>query len=301
MDSQSGRIVVGYDGSEPAGVALDWAATEAERRGLPLTLLTVLDYFQTMPGTVGVTPWPALNEEILGRVAAEGARRARKNAQNIDIASIAALGQVARILIEAGHDAEFITVGTRGHGELTGAMVGSVSIAVSAHARCPVVVVRGDSSLPPGPHRPIVVGIDESPGAEAALRFAADTAAGAGARLIVVSAYQPAVLQVWTGVLLNAVTTEMNPGDNLDARTAAEKVVARAARIARTQYPGLEVSEQVLQGSPAGVIAATTYQAGLAVVGSRGRGGFSGLLLGSVSRRLLHTALCPVAVVRGTA
>jgi nucleotide-binding universal stress UspA family protein len=179
-------------------------------------------------------------------------------------------------------------------------MLGSVSLAVSTHATCPTIVVRGDSSQLPGPQRPVVVGVDDSPGADAALRFAADLAAQTGARLIVVSGYQPALLQVWNGMTSISLDPQPDTGYVADSRCVAEKVVAVAAQTARNTHPGLEVTEQVRQGPAAAVIAATTYRAGLAVVGSRGRGGFSGLLVGSVSHRVLHTALCPVAVVRQT-
>jgi nucleotide-binding universal stress UspA family protein len=225
--------------------------------------------------------------------------RARKNADSIEITALTALGQAAKTLIDASHDADLVVVGTRGHSDLTVAMLGSVSVALSAHAYCPVVV-RGDSTVAPGPHRPVVVGVDDSPGAQAALRFAAGTAAAADARLIVVCGYQPALLQVWTGIISTTVDSEPDPGYVADGRTVAEKVATAAAQVARTSYPGLDVTEQVRQGGAAGVIATATYQAGLAVVGSRGRGGFTGLLLGSVSHRILHTARCPVAVVRAS-
>ena len=300
MSSQTGRIVVGYDGSEAAGAALDWAAAEAQRRGLSLTVLHAMDYIEVTPGSTGVTsPLPDLRPEVIGRIAAEGAARARKNADTIEITATTEIGHPARTLIEAAHDARLVVVGTRGHGDLAGVLLGSVSIAVSAHARCPTVVVRGDSSLLPGPYRPVVVGVDDSPGADSALRFAADTAASTGARLIVVSGYHPALLQVWTGIVSATVDTQPDPGYVADGRLVAEKVAAAAARVARTTHPELVVIEQVGQGPAAGVITAATYQAGLAVVGSRGRGGFAGLLLGSVSHRVLHSALCPVAVVRG--
>jgi nucleotide-binding universal stress UspA family protein len=263
-------------------------------------VLHVINYVEATPAPIGASPWPDLSDEIIGRVAAEGVARARKNADSIDITPAVEVGHAAHALIEAGHEADLVVVGNRGHSELTAAMAGSVSITVSAHARCPTVVVRGDSSLLPGPHRPVVVGVDESPGSQVALRFAADIAAETGARLIVASGYQPALLQVWTGIVSTTVDTQPDPGYVADGRAAAEKVAAAAARVARTTHPELTVVEQALQGPAAGVIAGCTYQAGLAVVGSRGRGGFSGLLLGSVSHRLLHSSLCPVAVVRGT-
>ncbi len=299
MQNQSGRIVVGYDGSEAAGAAVDWAAAQAQRCRSPLTVLHVIDYLEMTPGPFGVTGLPDVSEEMIGRVAADGMARARKNADSIDITPVSIFGQVAQTLIETAHDAELVVVGTRGHGDLTEAILGSVSLAVSAHARCPTVVVRGDSSLLPGPHRPVVVGVDDSRSAAAALSFAAQTAEDTGARLIVASGYHPALLQVWTGIIASAVDTQLDPGYVDDSRLAAEKVAADAARSARKAHPGLDVTEQVRQGPAAGVIAAATNHAGLAVVGTRGRGGFAGLLLGSVSHRLLHTALCPVAVVRG--
>jgi nucleotide-binding universal stress UspA family protein len=278
---------------------VDWAAAEAQRRGSPLTVLHVLDHVEMTPAPIGVNPWPEVSEEMIARVAVDGVARARKNAEHIDITPVSTFGQVAHTLIEAAHDADLIVVGTRGHGELAGAFLGSVSLAVSAHARCPTVVVRGDSGRLPGPHRPVVIGVDDSPGADVALHFAARMAADTGARLIVVSGYQAALLQVWTGIISTTVDTQPDPGYMDDSRIAAEKVVAGAARRARMAHPDLNVTEQVQHGPAAGAIAAVTYNAGLAVVGTRGRGGFAGLLLGSVSHRLLHTALCPVAVVGG--
>jgi nucleotide-binding universal stress UspA family protein len=299
MQSQAGRIVVGYDGSEAAGAAVDWAAAEAQRRRAPLTVMHVLDHVEMTPAPIGVTPWLDVSEEIIGRVATEGTARARKNADSIDVTPVTVFGHVAHTLVEAAHDADLVVVGTSTHGDLAGALLGSSSLALSAHARCPTVVVRGDSGLLPGPRRPVVVGVDDSPGAKAAQDFAAQTAADTGARLIVVCGYHPALLQVWTGIVSSTIDPQPDAGYLDDSRSAAEKVAVAAARAARTAHPGLEVTEQVRQGPTAGVIAGATYQAGLVVVGSRGRGGFKGLLLGSVSHRLLHTALCPVAVVRG--
>jgi nucleotide-binding universal stress UspA family protein len=296
-NTQARRIVVGYDGSEPAGAALDWAATEAHRRGSHLVVLHVLDHSQALPGPLRSTPWPNLGDELQKQITAEAQAWARKHDAVLEFSSVVEHGQAAHTLIEATNDAELLVLGTRGHSNVTGALLGSVSTAVSAHAHCPVVVIRGDSILPPGPHRPVVVGVDDSPGADTALCFAARTAAEARARLIVVSAYQPDLVQRLTGIESKVFDTESGRGYIAQARSLAERAAADAASDAVKLHPELDISQLVQPGAAAAVVGAATYQVGLAVVGRRGRGGFAELILGSTSHRLLQIALCPVAVV----
>jgi nucleotide-binding universal stress UspA family protein len=299
MLDQSGRIVVGYDGSESAGAAVDWAASEAERQGLPLTVLHVIDYTRVVPGPIRPQAWPEPTDEMIGQIADDGVARAQKHAVTVEVVPATELGHPAPLLIEASRQARLVVLGTRGHGPVAAAIVGSTAFAVSGQAHCPVVIVRGDSSHLPGPHRPVVVGVDDSPGADAALRHAAQVAAETHAPLIILSAHQPPPLLIWTRVVLStAETQEYRELDSL-LRTSADTVTAAAAGTAQELYPQLQISQQARQGSAAALIANADHRAGLLVVGARGRGGFAGLHLGSVGHRLIHSAGCPVAVVRG--
>jgi nucleotide-binding universal stress UspA family protein len=171
-----------------------------------------------------------------------------------------------------------------------------VAFAVSSHARCPVVVVRGDGTTVPGPDRPVVVGIDGSPAAAAALRFGARTAAETSAPLVLVGAWHPPAGDTWEA----AYWVTMTPGEGAGAAAerATQDVLDRARDVARDAHPGLEVRTEAIGGSAGRVLADASKGAGLVVVGARGRGGFSGLLLGSVSHAVIHRATCPVAVVR---
>jgi nucleotide-binding universal stress UspA family protein len=143
-----------------------------------------------------------------------------------------------------------------------------------------------------------VVGVDGSDHADAALLFAADVAAGTAAPLIVVSAYQPSAAQVAAGVVLNTVQTPGWSNLKVPALDAANEVTTGAIKTVLSVHPNLDVKEQVRQGRADGVLSTAAYGAGLLVVGSRGHGGFVGLLLGSVSQGAIHLSPCPVAVVR---
>jgi nucleotide-binding universal stress UspA family protein len=298
MKSQIGRIVVGYDGSEHSDAALEWAAAEAERRGRPLTVLHVLDYVSRIPSPMGPFGWPDVEDERVARTANSGADRARKIADILDVSAITRVARVPATLIEFSRDAELLVVGTRGHGDLAAAVLGSVAFAVGAHAQCPVVVVRGDSALP-GPGRPVVVGVDGSPNSDEAVRYGADVAAAAYAPLIVVSAFRTLTSEAWAEAY---VYLEAGGGPDFDtlARRSASAAAAAGARIAREAYPGMDVTEQVVEGLPAHALAKAADGAGLVVVGSRGHGGFVGLMLGSVSHALIHSAPCPVTIIHGT-
>jgi nucleotide-binding universal stress UspA family protein len=299
MQSQAGRIVVAYDGSEQSGAALDWAATEAQRRRRPLTVMHVLDYWSLVPGPVALAPWSNPKIATAGTTAREGAARAQKLAGSVDIETLTRVGRVSELLVGTSTDADLMVVGTRGHGDLVAAVLGSVAYAVTAHARCPVVVVRGDSTEPPGPDRPVVVGVDDSPGADAALQYGADIAAAAGATLSIVTVYRPLPTQDISGAVCFGYLPDdaAETGADTETRLIAQRVAAAAARKASARQPQLTVQTQTLVGTTVGQLTTAAHRGGLLVVGSRDRGGFAGLMLGSVGHSLIQAAPCPVAVV----
>ncbi len=297
MNGHSGRIVVGYDGSPPAGAALDWAATDAERRGLPLSVVHIVNDLN-LTSDVGTPVWADLTSDAVDTIAAEGVRRARKNATSVDVRGATHVDPAAYTLIRSSRDAVLLVVGTRGQGEAAGVLLGSVAFAVSGHAACPVVVVRGDADEPAGPRRPVVVGADGSLESDAAVQYAADIAAGASAPLTVVTAYRCTVAQVWAEASVYTLESQGGPTFGSIAQEAATTIVTAAAELAQTAQPGLEVRPLVVEGPIAEMLATAAVGGGLLVVGSRGRGGFAGLMLGSVSHRVIHSAPCPVAVVR---
>jgi len=292
-----GAVVVGYDGSEQAVAALRWAVAEARRRRTSLHVVYAADYPGLVPGPIGVNPWlPERAVAVAADVAVGGQDRARTLAPELTVTHRAEIGSAAGVLVEESADAALLVVGTRGHGDLAGLLLGSVAFAVSAHAHCPVAVVRGDGSAGPGAGRPVVVGVDGSKPAEAAAGVAASLAARDGAPLVVAAAWHPAAAETWEA----AYWTSVQPGQQLGeaARRAAQDVADEAARTARELHPGLEVGTEVVGGPADRVLADLSLDASLVVVGARGRGGFAGLVLGSVSHGVIHRSSCPVLVVR---
>ena len=178
-------------------------------------------------------------------------------------------------------------------------MLGSVAASTVVHAPCPVVVVRGDHPVSPGPQHPVVVGIDDSEPAAAALHQAADLAAGAHAPLRIVCARRPLPLDGWVRAYWRAVNPTRDPVEVSDE--AARVILGRARDDVHARQPGVAVRGVMAEGAPAGVLLAHARDAALVVVGARGRGNVAGLLLGSVSRGVVHGAKCPVMVVHAGA
>lgn len=287
----SERVVVGYDGSPGALQALEWAALEAQQRTARLRVLHAVDV------RGGIARTPALRaryaQMVGSRRAEEGAARAATLGGTPDDGDRAdpevRLGSPTGALLTASSRADLVVVGSRGRGSMAAAVLGSVAFAVTAGAQCPVVVVRGDAGLRPGAHRPVVVGVDGSPAAVPAVVFAAEAAARSRARLVVLSAWSP------------LEGTDAAPGDagvTAHLREAARVAGAEAAAAAREVEPGLEIEVWPVRGPADDALVASSSQAGLLVVGARGRGAVRGLLLGSVSHATVHRASCPVAVVR---
>lgn len=268
-----GQIVVGYDGSPEAQEALEWAADEARRERRPLRIVHV-----------GLGQGGA-------RALTEGEERARSAAPDVEITSSLELrDSVPGTLVDVSSDGRMLVVGARGLGGFAGLLLGSVSTAVAAHARCPVVVVRhrpNSSSVPLA--RPVVVGVDGSRTSISAVDLAFDLASRREAPLLAVHAWEmPALL---------GPTPAWTPEEIADRLVAEKALLAESLAGHSDRYPDVEVRSTVRLGGAAEVVLAASGDAQLVVLGSRGRGGFTGLLLGSVSHAVVHHATCPVAIV----
>ncbi|MHA6781780.1 universal stress protein [Pseudonocardia saturnea] len=182
--------------------------------------------------------------------------------------------------------AQVVVIGDRGLSRVEGLLAGSVSVALTTHATCPVVVVRGPDretvSLP------VVVGVDGSPTSESAVGFAYEAAASRRVGLVAVHVWSETVADAELAALLDQQAIE--DGEH---RLLAERLAGWAEK-----FPDVVVERVVTRDGPAHALLAQASRAQLVVVGSRGRGEFAGLVLGSVSNALLHRAPCPVAVAR---
>jgi nucleotide-binding universal stress UspA family protein len=292
-------VVVGYDATARSVAALDWASAYALHRGAALTVLFAREYPGYPAGAVGRAPAPpaaALVAEAT-KIAEEGADRARSRAGGLEVSASPVFDGAASALVDASQSAQLVVVGDRGRGTLPGLLLGSVARTVSTHARCPVAVVREGNVVAPGPEMPVVAGVDDSEASARALDFAAELAHGYDAPLVVLSAWQTPLRPPWAG----GERARARAGHEETQHMTTEGVVSGLVEGLRRDHPRLRVESSVREGHPATVLAEASRAAGLVVVGSRGRGGFTGLLLGSTSHNLVHTAACPVIVHRENA
>ena len=295
-------IVVGHDGTPTADLAVDWAAAAAAGTGETLTVHQIfpLDPAATfVPATPlgwvgGLTESRAVEPDLLPGVVRA---RAQLPADAV-VVGTHSLGNPASALIADSADARLVVIGSRGHGAVMSGLLGSTSYAVAAHAHCPVVVVRSphDGTPPPqpGPAHEVVVGLDDLATSGPALAMAAEVAARASAPLRIVHAlgmpHLEAVAYAYGALDYAHAESELRAWAEQQGSAAAERVSA--------DHPHLAVTVEVADGHPAHILALRSVGAGLVVVGSRGRGGFAGLLLGSVGHDLIHDAACAVMVVR---
>jgi nucleotide-binding universal stress UspA family protein len=201
------------------------------------------------------------------------------------------------MLVDESRRTDLMVLGTRGRGDFSATCLGSVSIAVAARAFCPVVILRSGMPADPGPAFPVVVGVDGSEWSAHALEVAADVAVQARAPLRVVNVCAGLPEGTWAAASARGISP--SPDRFLDAaHSAAEQVAEQAVNAARRAHSGVNVTRLVVEGHPAHSLSPTANDAGLLVVGSRGRGVFTGLVLGSVSHGVVKTARCPVMVVR---
>jgi nucleotide-binding universal stress UspA family protein len=294
-------VVVGYDGSAGSAIAVEWAAAAAAREDRDLVVLHAVDLtFTPLPPVAEAESLPPTVRTASQNVVDDGVRLATKVLPDARVHSRLTVGTPAGRLVGASRDAAYVVTGSRRHAASLSGVVGSVAYAASAHAHGPSVVVRTnpwdtgrEPAVPPQPDRrhKVVVGIDDSAAAQRALDRAAAVADGAGAVLQIVSVTPPD-----EEALLARADDRRARVVHALRRHVGERVSAAVDHVAAAR-PDLDIETTVLHGAPSHVLAAEAECAGLVVVGRRGHGGFTGLLLGSVVHRLLHEAMCPVMVV----
>ncbi|MFF5157665.1 universal stress protein [Streptomyces sp. NPDC000348] len=289
----SGLVVVGVDGSASGLAAVEVAAREARLRGAGLRLVHAFvrpaTHVPLGPSALG--PPEGGLQNMVDRLVAEAVDRARAAVPDVDVSHVVVTGEPLTVLEAQSRAAELVVVGCRGMGGFVGLLVGSTAVHLAAHGRCPVLVVR---EQPPA-GGPIVLGVDGSAAGREAVGFAFAEAALRNAPLV--------ALHTWTtwNAPMPAPQDPSVPYANPPGALAEEeeRLLSEALAGQRERHPGVVVEHRVVHGGTREELIEASRSAQLVVVGARGRGGFAGLLLGSVSQALLHHAHCPVAVVRG--
>ena len=286
-------IVVGIDGSPASNAAVCWAAREAAMRHVRLTVVHLVNAMvptvPQLPVSAGVAVW----QEEEGRQVLERAVKIAEEAvqadDGIEINSEMRCAPPVPALVNMSDDADMVVVGSNGRGALARLLLGSVSSSVVRTARCPVAVIRDEDPLMPHPMQaPVLVGIDGSPASELATAIAFDEASRRGVELIALHAWSDVQVLELPGFDWQAVKAEAE-------RSLAERLAGWQER-----YPDVIVNRLVVCDQPSRQLIEKSESAQLVVVGSHGRGGLSGLLLGSVSNAVVHSARMPVIVARSS-
>jgi nucleotide-binding universal stress UspA family protein len=274
----SPRVVVGVDGSDGAIEALDRAVEESRLRRAKLEVVVSWRYWPS-EGVTMVTP---SFDEDARKIAAASLDAVRASAPELEVIQRISPEPAPRELVRCARGADLLVVGSRGLGAFRGLLVGSVSQHCARHASCPVLITRkADETTAQKPSHTIVVGFDGSQGAQRALEWAAAEARLSACSLIVASSWSK------NGDFVTADEIER----------CAEEDAGRAAASLRDRWPAIDISVSVVEGRASAVLCDAARDARMLVVGSRGLGGFKGMLLGSVGLHCLHHALCPVVVV----
>ncbi|MGW5053641.1 universal stress protein [Actinokineospora sp. NPDC004072] len=291
MPVENAPVVVGVDGSESSLAAVGWAAREAAARGTGLRVVHAFIWpklgVPVGPAEFG-DPEGGLRNDAL-RILTTAEQRARETAPDVEVETDMPETSAVPALLRAARTAGLVVLGSRGLGGFSGLLLGSTAVQVAAHAPVPVVVVREAAGETRAVARgDVVVGVDGSANSLDAIEFAFTEAR-----------------RLRTGVLALMVNSRgRGPTAVLladDEEPEQARALAEAMAGWAEKYPDVPIRRAVTRGHPARTLTELAGDAALLVVGSRGAGGFRGMLLGSVSQGVLQHATCPVAIVRPTA
>ena len=284
-------ILVCIDGSAASDAAIAWATGEAVMRQLPITLMHAVP-----PVVVGwpagqlyadVPDWQNDSAEHVIDQARKTLNASLSESDKPEIRTEIVYSSVLPTLIDASKDASMIVAGSQGLGSLGRLLIGSVTTALTHHAHCPVAVIHSDGSGARSSNAPVLVGIDGSPASEAATALAFDEASHRGVGLLALHAWSDVGVFPMLGM------------DWRDSERKGQEILAERLAGWQEQYPDVHVERLIFCDKPSRWLVHASERAQLVVVGSRGRGGFTGLHLGSVSSTVAQSATVPVIVVRG--
>lgn len=290
MSTQTTPIVIGYDGSPGSISALRWAAAAADRAMAPLQIVEAFEIvIVSRPSPGKIVPLEAVRAaRQTGLDAVAAGLREQHPGLRVETSLVG--GSAPKTLVDAARDARLMVLGSRGLGGWSGLLVGSVAVQVTTHAECPVVVIPHNKRSHAAEERTVVVGVDGSKASANAIDFAFDQADSMQAQVVAVHA--------WTSPFLTyADGASMLQFDEEKIHEESRLLVAESVAGAAADHPDVKWTTELAMGSAVQALVRRSASADLLVVGSRGRGGFTGLLLGSVSQSALHHAHSPIAVV----
>jgi nucleotide-binding universal stress UspA family protein len=288
-------VVAGVDGSPASLAAARWAAAEASRRRQSVQVL-----YSTHLPVSGFPPYGYSAEfleygDIHGRsVLDKVVHEIHSEYPDLEVGTVLTRSDPKRALVDASDGVALTVVGSAGNGRVQEVLLGSVALHVAAHGLSPVAVVPGDLEPRQGP---ILVGVDVHAASEAAIGYAFDEASVRGVGLVAVMAFDS-----WSRQGLARKPIALDATESPDEHALISEQLAGWVE----KYPDVPVREHVFRGRPAESLigyaghAAPAQQPQLIVVGSRGRGGLTGLMLGSTSHAVIANAACAVVVVRST-
>ncbi|MGX9791143.1 universal stress protein [Mycobacterium sp. MMS18-G62] len=283
-------VLVAVDGSPESDAAVRWGAREAEMHHAPLTLVhVVVPVVVSWPVASLQTKFDEWQEENAQEVLDQAREAAHSSLAQSEVGNVhteVLHGYAVPTLVQASKDAQMVVVGSRGMGAFGRAVLGSVSSGVVHHARCPVAIIHADEAQAPDPASPVLLGIDGSPASEKATAMAFDEASRRGVELV--------ALHAWSDVgVFPILGMDWHEYEDQGREVLGERLAGW-----QEQYPDVGVRRRIVCDRPARWLVDESEQAQLVIVGSRGRGGFAGMLLGSVSTAVAESAKAPVIVVR---
>lgn len=279
------KYIIGVDGSEQSRVALDWGLARAAQTGASVELLHVADDSFLSESVAFLSEAQQASEQMLD------AERAYAEASGFTgtITGRAVVGHPIAEVEEASKGADLVILGAHAGSMLSGSFFGTRAVKIAAVAHCPVAVVPFQTEGQPQPG--VVVGVDGSEPSQKAIAFAAEEASMRRVPLIAVYAWMPPLTPgleyLWSEELVET------------QRNAAEEAIAIGTAGLATRYPDLVIERRIVQAPPVAALLQAAENADLIVVGSRGRGGISRLLLGSVSHGVLQALPRTTIVTRG--
>lgn len=279
----SQHVVIGIDGSRASSTALHWGLDYATHHKARVTLLQVADDSFLSDRAVFRSESQAVSDQLLKHDIAE----AREYGFTGEIDGVAIVGHPVQEFERVSQEADLIVLGDHTGSKLAGAFFGSRSVKIAAVSACPVAIIPLEYSAPT---KGVVVGVDGSDAAQQAIAYAAEEASRLGTELTAVYAWMPPLTpgleQLWSEELVAA------------QQSAAEEALAIGTAGLASRYPDLTIRREIVQAPPIGALISEAQHATLLVVGSRGRGSFSRLLLGSVSQGVVNDLPCPVVVTK---